>query len=310
MSLTGKPIAPLKPGSPEWLQTISASKIPAILGISPWQSRFALWHLMAGNTEPWDGNKSTERGTFLEAAVLSWFEAQHEDIGRLYSDTSLGWVEGKSIAHSNYPEWTAAPDAIFVKDKFRTHLGVEVKTSQYSDEWGTPGTAEIPPYYLAQVAWQMIVCGFETVYVPVLFGQPFEFREYVVNYADVASDIPAIVQTVKEFQTSLRKGEQPPIDGSSSTYQAIKELHPDIDGETVELDGELVTNFLYAKAVAESATQKADLYKNQIADFMGTAKKAEWNKKTIFTRQSKNGGTPYLVIGRSLPDISKEEKAA
>jgi putative phage-type endonuclease len=300
MTLTGKPIAPLKPGSPQWLQSISASKIPAILGISPWQSRFALWHLMAGHTEPWEGSKSTERGTFLEDAVLAWFKTQMEG----------DWVHsGRSFAHSSYPEWTAAPDA-WCEDNPKEVYGVEIKTSQYSDEWGTPGTSEIPPYYLAQVAWQMIVCGFDKVFVPVLFGQPFEFRLYVVTYADVASDIPAIIQTVKEFQTSLRDGEQPPIDGSSSTYQTIKELHPEIDGETVELDDNLAINFLATKAVADGAAQEADYYKNQIADFMGTAKKAVWNKKTIFTRQSKNGGTPYLVVGRSLPDINQEEEAA
>lgn len=309
MTLTGTPIPPLRPGSPEWLKTISASKIPAILGISPWQSRFALWHLMAGLTEPWAGNKTTERGTFLEAAVIQWFGSQHPE---------LQVLDGDSFAHHEHQDWTAAPDAtghVLVRnpvdgfteagDKF----GVEVKTSQYSDGWGTPGTAEIPPYYLAQVAWQMVVCGFTTVYVPVLFGQPFEFREYVVTRADVEADIPVIIAAVEDFQKSLADGEQPDIDGSSATYNTIKELHPEIDGETVELPYELGWGFLDRKSFADEYQEEADLMKNRIAEFMGTAKKATWEGQPLFTRQARGGGTPYLVAARTLPTISKEVAA-
>ncbi len=298
MPLTGKPIPPLAPGSPEWLKTISASKIPAILGISPWQSKFALWHLMAGNTEPWAGNKSTERGTFLEAAVLDWFEAQHED---------LRVVVSGSYAHEVHEDWTAAPDGIAFSDD--ESFGIEVKTAQYSDGWGTQGTAEIPPYYLAQVAWQMIVTGMERVYVPVLFGQPFEFSEYVVNWEDVAADANTIMASVKSFQKSLADGEQPDIDGSSATYNTIKELHPEIDGEVVEVPYPLGYWFLDLKARAEDLQSEADQRKNEIAAHMGTAKKATWEGQPLFTRQARNGGTPYLVAARTLPTITKEQAA-
>lgn len=296
--LTGVPIAPLEPGSQEWLKTISASKIPAVLGISPWQSRFALWHLMAGNTEPWAGNKNTERGTYLEAAVIGWFRARHED----------DWIHtGRSFAHAEHSDWTAAPDA-FCDDPEHVY-GVEVKTAQYSDGWGAAGTAEIPPYYLAQVAWQMIVTGFRRVYVPVLFGQPFEFREYVVTWDDVAEDVPVIIAAVEDFQASLAAGEQPSIDGSDSTYSTIKELHPEIDGETVELPEALAVGYLLNKQTSEAAERAMLTAKNLIADFMGDAKKATWNTKTIFTRQAKGQGKPYLVSGRALPTIEQKEAA-
>jgi len=44
------------PGSLEWLEVrrsgITATDIPVILGLSPWDSKFALWHRKAGNHEP------------------------------------------------------------------------------------------------------------------------------------------------------------------------------------------------------------------------------------------------------------------
>jgi putative phage-type endonuclease len=300
-TITGKSIPPLTPGSQDWLKTISASKIPAILGISPWQSRYALWHLMAGNTEPWAGNKNTERGTYLENAVFGWFEAQHPE---------LTVVGSGSYAHNVHASWTAAPDGIAHQDEYDEDegpetYGVEIKTAQYSDGWGKAGTAELPPYYLAQVAWQMIVTGVDRVYVPVLFGQPFEFREYVVEWDDIAGDVDAIKAEVHAFQRSLADGVAPDIDGSSATYNTIKELHPDIDGETVEIPEDLGTAYLYAKETLDMATGAADKYKNEIAATMGTAKKATLYGQPFFTRQARGGGTPYLVAARTLPALVK-----
>jgi putative phage-type endonuclease len=298
-TITGTPIPPLKPGSQEWLKTISASKIPAILGISPWQSKFALWHLMAGNTEPWAGNKATDRGTYLENAVFTWFEAQHPEL------TVVGCG---SYAHNVHGSWTAAPDGLahvddYDEDSGPVTYGVEIKTAQYSDGWGKAGTAEVPPYYMAQVAWQMIVTGVDRVYVPVLFGQPFEFREYVVNWDDIAADVDTIKAEVHAFQKSLAAGEAPDIDGSSATYNTIKELHPEIDGETVEIPEDLGAAYLYAKEVLDMATETADMYKNNIAATMGTAKKATLCGQAFFSRQARGNGTPYLVAARTLPTM-------
>jgi putative phage-type endonuclease len=303
-TLTGIPIKPLKPGTPEWLKSISASKVPAILRVSPFQSRFTLWQTMTGNIPQWEGNKTTERGTFLEAAVIGWFKEQHK--GELDVD------KGRSYAHSDHPEWTAAPDAIAADlstDDLAWNIGVEAKTAQYSDGWGQAGTAEIPPYYLAQAVWQMIVTGFRKVYVPVLFGQPFEFREYVITWEDVEADVPAIIAEVIAFQVSLADNNPPMTDGDLSTYETVRALHPDIDGTETALPDNLAYRYLINKQAAADAAALEQHAKTDIANYMGNAKKATWNGATIFTRQSK-GGTPYLVAGRSLPTISKEQDKA
>ena len=38
----------LQPGSPDWQTRMTASKVAAVLGLSPWESRFSLWHRMSG----------------------------------------------------------------------------------------------------------------------------------------------------------------------------------------------------------------------------------------------------------------------
>lgn len=58
------------PGTPAWRRYLTASKISAVMRTSPWQTRFQLWHEMAGNIEPNPPHPAVlERGHILEPAV-------------------------------------------------------------------------------------------------------------------------------------------------------------------------------------------------------------------------------------------------
>lgn len=100
---TGVLIPNLRPGSPEWLKVMSASKIPAMLGLSPWDSRYSLWQQMAGRIVRNDETDTTRRGHYLEPALLAWFTDQHP--GHAVS-------KGASFAHVDRPWQTAAPDGL------------------------------------------------------------------------------------------------------------------------------------------------------------------------------------------------------
>jgi predicted phage-related endonuclease len=231
--------------------------------------------------------------------VLAWFKSQHPD------DTVHA---GRSFAHPDHLDWTAAPDS-YCDDPDNVYA-VEAKTAQYSDGWGLEGTAEIPPYYFAQAVWQMIVTGVRKVYIPVLFGQPFEFREYVIEWADVEVDVPAIIAEVIAYQVSLEDNNPPMTDGDMSTYETVRALHPSIEPTETALPDNLAYRYLINKQAAVDAAALEQHAKTDIANYMGNAKKATWNGATIFTRQSKGGGTPYLVVGRALPTINQEQDKA
>ena len=65
---TGVLVPRLEPGSAAWLQRMSASKIAAVVGLSSYQSRFSLWHRMAGLVEQEHGlgSGSNGRGDLFE----------------------------------------------------------------------------------------------------------------------------------------------------------------------------------------------------------------------------------------------------
>jgi len=296
MTLTGTRIDTLIPGSAEWLSTMSASKVAAVLDLSPYKSRFTLWHEMAGTIPREQQTGSMARGHYLESGVVAWWQDQHPEYV-ITGGPSDPHMHGDSWRHPELTWATASPDRILMQ------LGdevapLEVKTAADFDGWGPKGTDEIPPGYRAQCVWQMFVLGAPRCHVAVLL--PFlEFREYVIE-AD-ADEQAYIVSKAIDFMASLEAGQAPPLDGADSTYLTIKQLHPDINGDEIELDVALVREWLARKEYAAKATELEQQAKSDLVNTVGNARKATCNGWTIGTRASKQGGTPYFTVSKSLP---------
>lgn len=287
-TLTGVKAENLTPGSPEWLRVVSASKVPAILGLSRYQSRFSLWHEMAGTvTRTVEQTDDQFRGHLLEPVVLKWLGLQHPDSAITPTGT---W---RHPVH----EWaTASPDALVSRG---TSVAVaEAKTDADGDGWGKAGTDEVPPSVRAQVVWQMYVTGARVAHVAVLL--PFlEFREYRVDYNDIEAEF--IVDECARFLESIRRGVVPPLDGSDSTYRTVRELHPDIDPADAEVDEDAAAEWLAARLASREATEAELLTRARVVDQMGNAHYAVCNGWRLGDRRAKNGGTPYFQPSRSLP---------
>ena len=72
------------PGSPEWHAAraagIGGSEVAPILGLSPFESRFSLWHRKAGRIAPVDVSPEMEWGTRLEPAIAQKFRETHPEL--------------------------------------------------------------------------------------------------------------------------------------------------------------------------------------------------------------------------------------
>lgn len=286
------------PDSPEWHAAraggIGSSDIAAVLGLSPWESPFSLWHRKAGTIEPQATNDEMRRGHFLEPAVADWFASQHPE----YVVRSTG-----SWCHERRDWQRANPDRLLcAAPRGRKPVALlEVKTDHESWKWGTPGTDEVPIYYRVQGMWQLDVMQQDVVFYAVLLGG-LRFAEYRVEY-NVAEAVE-LREMAREFLDSIEAGQAPDIDSSAQTYEVLRELNPEIDG-TVDLDLPTAAEYIVARqnlAQAEAAEQRT---KNAVAAAMGTAKAATCNGFTIATRQSKQGGRPFVVASRSLPDVTQ-----
>jgi hypothetical protein len=205
--------------------------------------------------------------------------------------------------HPEIPWAASTPDGII-----HTEAGTEIfeaKSSTVDAEWGKPGTDEVPPGYYDQAQWQMFTTGMRRVRLAVIKTY-LEFAEYVIDY-DPAY-VAEILSEVNEFMDSLEQGRRPsldPLDGHAATYAAIKELNPGISDEVFALEDDDATRYLTALAARKAAEEAEQAAKTWIADKAGEARSIEWNGRKVFTRQSRGGGTPYLVAAKNLPTIAQ-----
>lgn len=276
-----------EPGAPDWhaarAKGIGGSEVAPILGLSPFESRFSLWHRKAGLVHPVEETPEMEWGKRLEPAILQKYRENHPELDfRLRNGT---------FHHADRPWQIANPDLLAV-DRV-----VEAKHPLFDDEWGEPGTDEIPVYYRTQVLWYLDVLGVDRADLCVLIGG-CDYREYTVTYD--AAEAALLRDAAWEFLETVRRGERPDIDEHGATYQVIREMHPEITEADVDLDGDLAEAYIAARQRLKAAEEEEQLRRSLVADAMGNAKKAVWDGRTIATRQARNGGTPYVVAGRNL----------
>lgn len=295
--MTATQIPNLQPGDPEWAKRMSASKVAAVVGHSPYESRFSLWHKMAG-TLPWDdGDNEDEkrRGHYLEPALRQRFRDQHPDRHVIRTGT---WQNDAR------PWQIASPDGLVDDDDL-----LECKTSNNDWEWGQPGTDEIPVYYDDQVQWAMDTTGRRRCHLSVLTSF-MTFVEYVVDYN------PAKAQWLRDeceqFMASFTAGHIPAVDEHAETYKAIRKLHPDIDNVDVEIPLELAHSYALAKAAKDDAEASYRHAGALIADRLGTARvaKTPTGVTVAYRKAGRGGSTPYLNPARGLTATFLTERTA
>src|SRR5215211_447038 len=144
-------------GSEDWHEArqrrLNGSEIAAVMGLSPFESRFSLWHRKQGAIGPVQQTDEMYWGVQLEPVLRSEWNRQHPD---------SAVVKTGQWAHQERHWQGGGPDGL---GNGRLWEG---KTARYDDGWGEPGTAAIPVYYRAQVLWYLDVFGYEYCDISVL----------------------------------------------------------------------------------------------------------------------------------------------
>lgn len=284
---TGVPIGRYPTGSPEWHEArakgIGGSEIATILGLSPYDSRFALWHRKRGEIGQVEETPAMEWGNRLEDAVIcKWVDEHGRDV----------LTHPGTYCHKDRPWQIANPDGLTIDGDVEV---IEAKTSHVPWAWGPSGGGggDIPVHYLAQTIWYLDTLGLQRAHVAVLIDG-YDWRQYVVEHDEAEARM--MRDAAKDFLDSIDLGERPDIDGSTSTYEAVRELHPDIDG--TEIETHLAADYAEAIDRLRDAQERKRLTASRLADVMATAQYATYLGDRFVRRQSRNGGTPYLTDAR------------
>lgn len=259
---------------------LGGSEIGTVMGLNPYESAYSLYLKKTGQIPtPELDSFAVWRGSAYEAPLLDYFAKLHPEL-ELYR---TGTYQDQHL-----PYLHANPDALAQNKNTGEWFVVEVKTARSYWDNG------IPPHYESQVTHYMDILGIKRAYVIGDVGSTW--FEAVLNYDGFRADVQRNRAT--EFWSGVVNGIQPEWDGSMATYEAVRQLHPEIDDTEVEIDGGHL--LVLAQARFDEAQQELNKQKSEMLGLMGRAKYAyvehEGERFRVASRQARGNGAPFLVV--------------
>lgn len=269
--------------SDEWHEArkgVAGSLISSIMGHNPWRSAYTAYHEVQGllDRESDGPSMAMKLGTVFEAPIRDlwvhenkeWFKAAH---------TTGTWA---SVKH---PEFKANPDAIIEWTDGSLTL-LEIKFSRNPMN-------ELPLHYYDQVMWYLHVLGLpKGILVACANGEIVEHEvEYDEAYAQKLEDAALL------WLEHLKTGQVPDWDGSTSTYETVRELSEGIFDGDIEL-GELYEELIAAKENYDVANDKFTMAKSKVLDLMNGTRVGLYQGDKVLQLQSRGTSGPFIVFKR------------
>jgi len=274
----GRYLGAFEPNSPEWHEArkgIGGSDIGALMDKSPWKSAFQLWAEKTGQiSDQVEASMPMKLGTAFEPAIRKLFQDEN-DAWLTVHETGTWESKANPILKAN-------PDGIIEwKDG---ELGVlEIKfTRQYWDE--------LPEHYNLQVQHYLQVLGLERGLVVAVAGG--DWKEFEVVWDDsLQKDMK---RRVRAFYGLVTSNKAPEYDGSTSTYETVRQLSEGLEEGEIEL-GSLWSNLLVAKSEADHAANAFQAHKSAVLAFMNGIKYGLYQGEKVIALQARNG-KPFITF--------------
>jgi len=270
----------------DWLDVrrrgIGSSDAAAAVGLSPYKSPLQLWTEKTGTArfaepDPQDDTSPLYWGTLLEPIVAAHYTRR---TGRRVRRVNA------VLQHPEHPWMLANLD--------REVLGcpevqiLECKTA------GLHGARlwrdGVPEYVQLQVLHQLAVTGKQAADVIVLIaGQELQIHRIERDEAAIAH----LIELEAAFWRCVDERRAPPADGSASAELALRALHPQDDGRTLDWtqDTEMSSTFSDLQAIRERLKtfeqQEAQL-RQRIQERMGEASMALFESGEVSLKRSKD----------------------
>ena len=251
---------------------IGGSDVAALLGVSPYKSKWQLWMEKAGKLEPEDlsQNMAIQAGTFLESGITNW--AAHRwgmEISKVTDYYSVDDTQGMG-ASLDYITFDSRP--------------AEIKWSARGHGWQYEGEKilEAPETYLVQVQHQIACLNANGIdadsgwLIAMIDNEP---RRMLVPRHDGV--IAAMKESITEFWDSIRYGKEPDPDFSLDG-DAIAKMFGTLPMAEVELDADaapLFAQYIEATKAEKVAKESKEEAKAQLL-YLGAQKLKGSNQNT------------------------------
>lgn len=257
---------------------IGGSDTAAILGVSPWKSKFALYQEKIGE---WQQEIKPEkerifaRGKRWEPIVIEMLIDELEDRGH---DVQVAGRNNR-IKDSEHDFLAAEIDLELIVDG--ELINGEMKTVHpfAAKDWGEQGTDEIPLYYTAQVLHGQMVTQRNKTVVAALIGAD----DLRVHFVDRDEEM---IQIIRAKEIEFWNNVQNRIAPDPVTADDIYRLYRYDCGEILEADQELLDLVAQAsntKSDLKAAETRLEVLQTQIKARMGEAALLMYNGQKLVT---------------------------
>ncbi len=304
---------------------LGSSDIGAVAGLSPYAGPMDVWLVKRGLAEVPE-TEAMRLGTALEPVIADLYEREHVERGDalhgLLRHPQHVWpstVDG-TLAHPSEPWALATPDRVVdLYDAQLRAVGrrlVEIKSVAWrsAHHWGDAHD-DVPPWYRAQIAWQMAVTGVGVCDLAALIGGA-ELRVYRIE-RDV--ELEAMLLDVgRAFWRRIERGEEPPVDESETWRRHLEARFPraaaGLIAATREAD-EIAARLADARARRAAAEADEERAANELRAAIGDAEgiagdgwKATWKAPKAGTPAWKSIAMELGAEGR--PEVIAQHTAA
>lgn len=288
---------PPRPGSPEHTRMITASKIPAILGIDPYRTQGDLWMEMSGLAEQADPDDAMRD-------AWAWGHTAEESLARWWQQHNPGWTLNAKRHGTTEVAYTDDeldfPNLVTLDRRARRgnrYHRLEIKTSASTRKWGERD-ADLPGDVAAQVVFQAGVSGIEKGSVIALIGADRPQRPRIYD-APADPDVYAgIVDAARAFYKTLGTAEPPMPD--PALLDALRAAHTPVDDEEVQAPERALANYEQTRAALAEAEDDHEQSKQALLAVLGDHKRLLDDTGHVIATQ-----TAGRFSQRNVPDDAK-----
>jgi putative phage-type endonuclease len=286
---------------------LGGTDIGAILGLSPYKTPLELWsELVSGEGAPNRDLIHLRFGQHAESFIASEYERATDHFTVKHAPTLFHKQHGFMFGHVDRfvvetPDTPAVVDGCITAGKL-----LECKTSSAfsKNDWGEPGTDQVPPLYLVQCAWYMAITECHSADLAVLIGNS-DFRLYTIE-RDLELE-GLILSHAQHFWSEHVLAQVPP---APMNVQDAAILFPkESSGLTIEANEALLESIRvyqdnYAKS--QSLSTECDRLKLEILNYMGHAEKLTHAGKTLATWKCTKASNRIdaKALAQAHPDIA------
>ena len=197
---------------------ITATDVPAILGLSPYASPVSVW---LEKTNQSDGKEATDAmrwGQRFERPILEEYEEVRGEPLVFPEPYTLLTAPTQPLIGATLDAWRVR-DGGAVDAK---NLGAHIR-----DHYGEAGTDDFPPHYAAQLMMQLFVHGGDSADLAVLFNR-HDFRIYTIQY-DKETAEGLVERCVDWWEQYVVTRTAPPVDGTPDYTAFVKRFRQATD---------------------------------------------------------------------------------